>query len=244
MQRREQGTETLRSLWSAGELTREGLPCHDRCDGDISVVVNGSRAVGFCPMHMVDGVCPLTTVKERKLVARMKHAGFGSRYMNPDPEMIRARQTVEQYLGEVEANVRNGRGIVFTGDVGTGKTFTLAYMARRLLTDNVGVWKVLFPAFIDELQDPKRRQAVVERSIRAEVLMIDDFGSGEIAPWTIGVVEGIIENRHGNQKPTIVTTNISHDDLVSNVTFRRMVDRWRENSIMVKIGGRSMRHDG
>lgn len=243
MQRRQEGTETIRGLLTSGDLTNRDLPCHDRCDGTIAVFHDGDRIAGFCPMHMVDGVCPLTTIKERKLAARMQHAGFGKHYLNPEPEKIRARQIVEQYLGTMMQNVQTGRGLVFTGDVGTGKTFTLAYMARRMLTENVGVRKVLFPMFIDELQDRQRRLALVQQAIRAEVLMIDDFGSGEIAPWTIGVVEGIVESRYGNDKPTIVTTNLSREALVGNEMFRRMVDRWREKCTMVAIGGTSMRHD-
>lgn len=242
MQRRQQGTETIRALLNNGELATRDLPCYDRCDGDIVVMHDGQRIGGFCPMHMVEGVCPLTTVQERKLLVRLKHAGFGSHYFHPEPERIRARQIVEQYLGTMETNLAEGRGLVFTGDVGTGKTFTLAYMARRLLTENVGVRKILFPMFISELEDRSKRMALVQQAIKAEVLMIDDFGSGEIAPWMIGVVEGIVESRYGNNKPTIVTTNLSREALVSNEMFRRMVDRWRECCTMVAIGGTSMRH--
>jgi len=244
MQRRQEGTETIRGLLTSGDLAPSELPCHDRCDGDIVVMHKGSRISGFCPEHMVEPICRLTSLRERKLQARLQHAGFGKHYWNPEPEKIRSRQIVEQYLGQLMENIRTGRGVVFTGDVGTGKTFTLAYMARRMLGENVGVHKVLFPMFIDDLQDRQRRVALVQRAIKAEVLMIDDFGSGEIAPWTIGVVEGIIESRYGNNKPTIVTTNLSRDDLVANEMFRRMVDRWRETCTIVAIGGTSMRHDG
>ena len=251
MQRRREGTQTLQKFWNSGEIGKADLPCHDACNGEIRVylpleVVNRhelpSRSeYGFCPAHMQAGVCPLVTLRERQLLARMKHADFGQRYVNPDPERIRCRQVVEQYLGNLDANVREGRGLVFTGDVGVGKTMILGYMARRMLSANVGVWKAHFPAFIDGLQDRQRKLALVERAIRVEVLMIDDFGSGEIAPWVIGVLEGVIESRYGNNKPTIVTTNIGKDELVANPDFRRIVDRWRETSTMIRIAGESQR---
>lgn len=254
MQRRREGTQTLRKFWTNGELPRENLPCHDACNGEVRVRLPdpviakydlpGSTEMGFCPAHMQPGVCPLVTLKQRQLLARMKHADFGLRYVNPDPDKIRCRQVVEQYLGNLDVNVRDGRGLVFTGDVGVGKTMVLGYMARRMLSANVGVWKAHFPAFIDGLQDRQRKVALVQRAISVEVLMIDDFGSGEIAPWVIGVLEGIIESRYGNNKPTIITTNIGHDELVEHEDFRRMVDRWRETCRMVRIAGPSQRsHD-
>jgi len=252
MQRRQKDTETLRRLWNDGEIAKANLPCHDACNGEIRVhlpmdvvernSVENSTLMAFCPMHMVEGVCPLVTLKDRQLTARMRHANFGVRYLNPDAERIRARQTVEQYLGNVERNVAEGRGLVFSGDVGVGKTMTLAYMARRMLSSNIGVWKVLFPEFIDDLQDRTRKQALVERALKVEVLMIDDFGSGDVAPWIIGVLEAIVENRYARMSPVIVSTNMTQAALEDDQSpFRRMVDRWRETSAMVKIGGTSQR---
>ena len=40
MQRRRENTETLRRLWTDGELPRESLPCYDRCEGIVRIPID------------------------------------------------------------------------------------------------------------------------------------------------------------------------------------------------------------
>jgi DNA replication protein DnaC len=245
MQQRRENTETLRRLWTAGELPKDRLPCYNSCEGLVRIPIDAERTItGFCPAHMEKGVCPLVDKAERELAARLTHAGFGSRYHHVDPERMRARAAVEQYLGTLQENRSTGRGLVLTGDVGVGKTMTLGYLARQMLKDDIGVWKVHMPTWTEELNDRTTRKAQVQRAIKVEVLMIDDLGSGDMPTWVLGIVEGIVEHRYANRKPVIVTTNLSREMLVKDVAFRRMVDRWRETCTIVAIGGTSQRHDG
>jgi len=244
MQRRRADTETLRSLWNDGELPRESLPCHNACEGQVRVRIDAQTVLnGFCPAHMVEGVCPLTLKAERELAARMKLAGFGARYQTADPERIRPRADVEEWLRDVPDHLKTGRGLLMAGDVGVGKTMILGYLGKQLLQQNVGVWKVHMPTFIEEVNDRSLRKGLVERAIKVDVLMLDDFGSGDMPPWVLGIIEGIVEHRYAHCKPMIVTTNLPRDVLVGDQAFRRMVDRWREACKLVQIGGTSQRHD-
>lgn len=244
MVRQRANTELMKQRYDQGDVPDSKLPCYDRCDGLIRLEIEPGRMVqGQCPAYLKPGTCPIITREARELAARMTHAGFGSRYHNPTADQMRARGSVEQFLGAIDHNLHEGRGLVLTGDVGTGKTMTMAYIARSLLRDSIGVWKVHMPTWTEDLADRQQRKALVERALRVQVLMLDDFGSGEMPTWVLGVLEGIVEARHGSQRSVIVSTNMSRDKLVKDVAFRRMVDRWRETCTIVSIGGASQRHD-
>lgn len=246
IKRRQQGTERLRRSWNSGELTLADLPCSRLCTGSIVVEVNDERLLGRCPVYMKHDVCIALEGRQAELTARLKLAGFGQRYLTPDPTRIRAMRAVEEYLGKLREHLDNGRGMVITGDVGVGKTMTLSYLAKKLLEADVGVWRVMVNDFVGALNDAEAsreyKSGLIRRAMSVEVLMWDDLGSGEIEPKILGVMERIVEHRYANHKPTIVATNMPRDVLVANVALRRMVDRWRETNMMVSVGGASQRH--
>lgn len=242
MQKRREGSEALREAWERDALTKPDLPCYDRCDGNIVVPVDGQKVQGFCPVYMTEPFCPLVTIHAREMQARMERSGFGSQYQHPNPERIRVLEAVSEYLAHLRVNIQTGRGLILSGDVGVGKTMTLGYMARQMLEEGIGVWKVHMPQLVEDLADRDRRRAVVERAIRVQVFMLDDFGSGDMPTWVLGILEGIVEHRYSNQRPTIVTTNLDRQVLVKAPEFRRIVDRWREKNRWVGIGGTSQRH--
>ncbi len=244
IQQRRKATQELQRLWTAGEIGASDLPCHDYCDGDIAVEHDGVMVKGYCPQYMVEHVCPLTMKEERELRQRLRMAGFGLRYHDPDPTLIRGIAAIDDWLIHKAENVQQGRGVILAGDVGTGKTMTLAYMARDLLSDGYGTWKIHMPRLLDRMMDRTERRWHVERLMSVQVLMIDDLGSGEIQPWILGILEGAIEHRYANKKPVIVTTNMPVEMLKAKPEFRRMVDRWRETNRLVKVGGESQRHAG
>lgn len=235
--RRQQGTEQLQKSWKSGELTRRDLPCHAACTGQITV---GSMH-GKCPMYMRPDVCPLVEEKERNLQASMSEAGFGPRYHHPDTSRLRALEPIDEYMKALPGNINRGRGIVFFGDVGVGKTTTLAYMARRILAGGWTVWCVHTPQLIEMLRTDDR-QAALTKAMNVDVFMLDDLGSGEMDGDILGAMESIAEHRYARHMLSMVSTNMTPEELVANIPLRRMVDRWRQTNMIVKIGGTTMRN--
>lgn len=242
VQRKHEATAKLQKLWNDGELPRENLPCHDKCNGEVRVSVDGVQLTGFCPAFEQKGVCPLVSRAERELTERLVRAGFGKRYHSPDPTRIRGLETVNEWLANMATNVRTGRGLVFSGDVGVGKTMALAYIGRQLLEADIGVWCVHMEQVVSALADRDRRGAALRRLKSVQVLMLDDLGAAEFPTWMLGVFEGAMEYRYANMKPTFITTNLTRKDLVDASALRRVIDRLRETNTFVNIGGNSQRH--
>jgi DNA replication protein DnaC len=234
--RRQQGTETLRKSWNSGDLTQQQLPCHDACNGQITI----GDVHGKCPVYMKPGTCPLVEEKEKELQVSMSEAGFGPRYHYPDTSRLKALTPVDEFLSALPGCINRGRGIIITGDVGVGKTTTLAYLARKILEHGYTVWCVHVPQLIELLKTDARRD-VIRRAMLVDVLMFDDLGSGEMDGDILGAMEGIVEYRYANHRMTMATTNMTHEQLVANVPLRRIVDRWRQTNMMLKIGGTNER---
>jgi DNA replication protein DnaC len=173
----------------------------------------------------------------------MKHAGFEKRHMVVDPERIPVREEIEQYLGALAENVETGRGLILVGDVGVGKTMALSYMARRMLVENYGVWCARMAELVDAIADRESRKATVMRLISVQILMLDDFGTAEMQPWVLSTLDGVVDKRYSDEKPTLISTNMTRDKLLHDPNLRRMVDRWRQCNRLLKFGDQSQRHE-
>lgn len=241
MKNRRSTTAQWKEAWDAEQLPKSVLPCHDACNGTIILSKDDRQAKGQCPAFMQENVCPLVGKAERELRERLELAGFAPRYHSPDPTRIPARSVVEEFLGNLGPNLKAGRGLILTGNTGVGKTFAMAYIARRLLVENHGVWKVHASDLVLALDDVQRRKPTVERLLKVEVLMLDDWGTASMPPWVLSIMDGVVEARNGRMAPMIVSTNMRTDELFRKQEYRRIVDRWKESTAVVRMGDTSQR---
>lgn len=241
MESRRTATAEWKAEWEAGTLPANVLPCHDACTGTIALTKNGVQAKGQCPAYMQEGTCRLVGLAERELRERLVRAGFAPRYHSPDPARIPARSLVEEFLRDLEANLQAGRGLILTGDTGVGKTFAMAYLARQMLTENIGVWKVHMSDLVMALNDSQTRKPAVERCLKVQVLMLDDWGASGMPPWVLDIMDGIVESRNGRLAPMVISTNMSPEDLKKKHEYKRIVDRWGESTGLIQMGNKGQR---
>ena len=108
-----------------------------------------------------------------------------------------------------------GRGILFTGDCGTGKTHLAAAILRRLMLEQ-GVSGL----FVDAQDLLKRIQGSWSRSgegesesrvtgpaLEAEILVLDDLGASRSTAWAEETLGHLLSVRYNEDRITLVTTN-------------------------------------
>ncbi len=137
-------------------------------------------------------------------------------------------------------------GILFYGDVGTGKSFLACAIANALLEKLVSVSVTNFPRILNALQGSfnEERQAQIDRLQRYSLLVIDDLGVERDTAFSVEQVYNVIDTRARSGKPLIVTTNLSMKDLQNppSLAYKRIYDRVLEMCpIRLKLAGESRR---
>lgn len=125
---------------------------------------------------------------------------------------------------------KNGsaRGLLFTGQVGSGKTFLACCIANALLEKGHPVLFVVVPDMLDRIratydagkQTGYSEQEVMDAARSIPLLVLDDLGAHNYTDWTRNKLYSIINYRLNYCLPTIITTNISLENLEAHLGER------------------------
>lgn len=123
---------------------------------------------------------------------------------------IEADRVINDYL------VIDGRGLLFVGPVGVGKT----HLAVALLSELIDRYQVRglfyqFGALLRRIQDSYNpvsqtsELAVLRPVLDADVLVLDELGASKPTDWVRDTMMQIINARYNDKRLTIFTTNYS-----------------------------------
>lgn len=157
-------------------------------------------------------------------------------------------QVCRRYAENWKEMKKDDIGILFYGDVGTGKTFFAAAIANSLTEKLVSAGVTSFPWLLNSLQSRFQgdRQEYIDRLQRYSLLVIDDLGSERNTGFSAEMVYNVIDTRYRSGKPLIVTTNLTLPDLENpkDLTYKRIYDRVLEMCpIRLKLNGESRRKE-
>lgn len=133
----------------------------------------------------------------------------------------RALDIINQYLGNHEAFVRGGVGILYHGDFGLGKTMIASLAAKEFVRLGYDTFFTTFSGMIEMFTkgwgDPAEKQAFERKLIGSRVLFLDDIGremktKNNLAESTL---DQVLRRRVIDSLPTFITTNCSVQELGS-----------------------------
>ncbi|MER2001274.1 MAG: ATP-binding protein [Carnobacterium inhibens] len=167
----------------------------------------------------------------------IRHATFAS-YIEDEKETIENKKLARHIAGEYLKGATYNTA--FSGVVGAGKSHLSMAMLQAVNEFSNPYRRCLFVS-VDELmrrikdsfsnkQSRFSEQSMVERLIKADLLVLDDLGAetGAISTdkgatdWTVRTLNAIVNGRM--DKPTIFTTNLSSAELI-NMYDKRLVSR-------------------
>lgn len=113
------------------------------------------------------------------------------------------------------AENENGKGIVFTGSVGTGKTHLATAIARYCVEHyGASVYFRTFAQLLNEIRESYNTGEVIDWKYNdVDLLILDDLGKEKKTEWVDEKLYEILDNRYRDCKPVIITTNLSATDL-------------------------------
>lgn len=151
---------------------------------------------------------------------------------------------MKKYCANFNEFKKDGRGLLLYGNVGTGKTYAAACIANELMDAGNTVLMTNFSRIINKLQNSfEGRQEYLDKLNDFDLLIIDDLAAERQTEYVQEIIFNIIDSRYRANKPLIVTTNLTIEELKQpdNVGKARTFDRILEKCFPVEFKGVSQR---
>ena len=187
-----------------------------------------------CPDGRCDGSGFLFDEERRRAAAvagrlpkRFREVGFDR---EPVVSIERANPTVVRevraYVRGISDRLAEGRGIWFTGNVGTGKT-TLAMLISKAAMEadrTVAIYSLprLLAMLRDTYDDASQYSLsdLIDRLCGVELLHVDDVGAEQTSPWVLEQLYTIVNTRYEDGRAMLLTTNLAEDALKAQIGER------------------------
>lgn len=200
--------------------------------------------------------------KEQKMLDQMYRINDYRRAGFPDAEMRNCTfehddspnsmqsKVAHNYVEKFSEFRKAGKGLMFYGSVGTGKTFIAACIANALIDKLHPCLVTNFSRIINTLQGMyEGKQQYIDSLNRYDLLVIDDLAAERNTEYVNEIVYNVIDSRYRSGKPLIVTTNISKKSMddETEMSRKRIYSRISEMCIPIEVAGddrRKKQQDG
>ena len=149
-----------------------------------------------------------------------------------------------RYAMKFDQMVEKDQGLIFWGSVGTGKSFAAACIANYLLNRKVPVVMTSFVKLLEVFQSGRDEEtSILNRLGYAKLVIFDDLGAERGTDFALEKVYNIVDSRYRKNLPMILTTNLTIEDMKSEVDmrYRRIYDRVFETCYPMQFTGPSWR---
>jgi DNA replication protein DnaC len=133
---------------------------------------------------------------------------------------------VREYVRAIRERLDAGRGLWFTGDVGTGKTTLAMLVSKAAMEADRTVAIYSLPRLLGLLRDsygddaPYSLNELLERLCAVDLLHIDDVGAEQSSPWVLEQLYTIVNTRYEDGRALLLTTNLDREQLVQQIGER------------------------
>lgn len=175
--------------------------------------------------------------EERRYIRDLRSKGFSKEEMKSytfdldDKFNPKISQVAKNYANNFSLMKKKGKGLIFTGNVGSGKTFLACCIANDLIDKGHSCLVTNFSELINRLTGMyEGKQDYLDELNQYELLIIDDLGAERSTDYVDEIVWNIIDARYRKGLPMIITTNLNYTDLSNpkNTSRARVYSRLLE----------------
>ena len=148
-----------------------------------------------------------------------------------DPHVIRG---VQDYTRKINPYLDEGRGLWFTGDVGTGKTSLAMLVSKTALDAGRSVAVFTVPHLLATIKHTYEADSegtykrLFDRLCAVDLLHLDDLGTERQTDWVLEQLYLIVNARWEEERAVVATTNIVTLEELREQIGERTVSRLTE----------------
>jgi DNA replication protein DnaC len=224
--------------------------CPDgRCDGSGFLYDEVKRVARPCSCRPQRLARKKATAVQGRLPKRFREVSFDR---EPVPSIARRApdvvRDVRRYARAVSEQLAEGRGLWFTGSVGTGKTTLAMLVSKAAMEADHTVAIYSLPRLLSMLRGSYDDDAVyslndlIERLCAVDLLHVDDVGAEQTSPWVLEQLYTIVNTRYEDGRAVMLTTNLPDDELKEQIGHRT-VSRLNEMCSVLLLHGEDQRED-
>jgi DNA replication protein DnaC len=155
---------------------------------------------------------------------------------------------VRAFCRNIDDNIRNGRGLWFMGDVGTGKTTLAMLVSKEALKQGHSVAIYSVPRLLaairdtyDAAQSERSYAALFDQLVKVDLLHLDDVGAEKQTEWVLEQLYSLVNERYEEERSIVVTTNLIDTAELEQQIGRRTVSRLTEMTDQLPLFGADLR---
>jgi DNA replication protein DnaC len=203
--------------------------------------------------HVCNGAgCPTCDAKSARLKKYwnanipVAYWDLAFRDFDGDPKF---RDFVKPKIDDIDKMYDDGKSLMFTGSLGTGKSYTACCILKKAISSGyTGLYTTMADVVANMLSSEMDTAKYYEELISQDFLVIDEFSShwifpSEKAEQLFGTsLEYVLRTRFQNQLPTILCSNDEDVDNIFGGFFARSFRSLRSHHVeLFVVGGKDYR---
>ena len=203
-------------------------PCPDgRCDGSGFLFDEEDRTARACTCRPQRLARKRASAVAGRLPKRFREVSF-----DREPVLSIARRApdvvrdVQRYCRAITEQLAAGRGLWFTGNVGTGKTTLAMLVSKAAMEADRTVAIYSLPRLLAMLRDTYGDGAryslneLIDRLCSVDLLHVDDVGAEQTSAWVLEQLYTIVNTRYEDGRAMLLTTNLDDEALRAQIGDR------------------------
>jgi DNA replication protein DnaC len=177
-----------------------------KCGGKAQYL-DTTNKIKSCILPLPNKICSL--INSAHIPARYHQANLIQ--LKSNKNTTKFYRTLKHWLSKYSNKNYSLKGLLICGNIGIGKTYILASLAKEIAFRGFSVRFVDFFQLISEIKacysDHQSEQILLTPLLRVDVLIIDELGKGRNTDYERTILDQLIMGRYNQNKTIIASTN-------------------------------------